>query len=444
VAPPLERVEAARDRILAEIPAAREAESVAASGALGRVLAEAVLAAITLPPWDNSAMDGYAIRSADVAAGTEERPARLVVAGEIAAGAAADAAVEPGEALRIATGAPVPEGADAVVPVEATTPLDASGTPGPRGRDATGPPPTTVLIHEATPAGSNIRHAGSDVRGGELVLEAGTAISPQALAVIAGMGVERVTVHRRPRVAVLATGDEIRGAGEALGPAGIPDANGPGLRALATAVGAEVLDLGIARDDLGDARGRLDRALADDVDAIVVSGGVSVGPFDVVKLAFEAIGRIELWRVAVQPGKPFVFGTARRSEGRAPALLFGLPGNPVSTFVTFELFVRPAIRKLAGRRDLLRDVDRGVLLDEASTSPGRRAFLRVSAERDEAGRVERDDRGRARVRLARGPAGQGSHVLSALAAADALAVVPEEVDVHPAGGEVELWWLDRA
>jgi molybdenum cofactor synthesis domain-containing protein len=264
------------------------------------------------------------------------------------------------------------------------------------------------------------------------------------LAVIAGMGVERVTVHRRPRVAVLATGDEIRGAGEALGPAGIPDANGPGLRALATAVGAEVLDLGIARDDLADARARLDRALAQDVDAIVVSGGVSVGPFDVVKLAFEAIGRIELWRVAVQPGKPFVFGTARRSEGRAPALLFGLPGNPVSTFVTFELFVRPAIRKLAGRRDLLRDVDRGVLLDEASTSPGRRAFLRVSAERDEAGRVERDDRGRARVRLARGPAGQGSHVLSALAAADALAVVPEEVDVHPAGGEVELWWLDRA
>ena len=444
MAAPLERVEAARDRILAQIPGPLESERVPVEAALGRVLAAPVTAAVTLPPWDNSAMDGYAMVSADVAAASEGTPVRLAVAGEVAAGASPTGAADHGRALRIATGAPVPAGADAVVPVEATTPLDVRGNAGQRGRDATGPVPVAVLVHEATHPGANIRRAGSDVRAGEIVLEAGAAVSPQALAVMAGTGVTVVGVHRRPRVAILATGDEIRPAGEELGAADIPDANGPGLRALAAAAGADVIDLGIARDDLDDATSRLRSALERGADAIVVSGGVSVGPFDVVKLAFEAIGQIELWRVAVQPGKPFVFGTAPRGNGLPPVLLFGLPGNPVSTFVTFELFVRPALRRLAGRRDVLRDVDRGVLLDEASKSPGRRAFLRVTADRDDHGRVVRDERGRVRLRLARGPAGQGSHVLSALASADGLAVVPEEVDVHPAGGEVELWWLDQA
>ena len=413
--------------------------------ALGRVLARPVSAAVTLPPWDNSAMDGYALVTTDVRGASEASPVRLSVAGDVAAGTAAATAVSPGFVLRIATGAPLPGGADAVVPVEATTPLDAAGIPGSRGRDATGPLPPAILVHEAIPPGANVRRAGSDVTAGEIVLEAGVGLSPQAVAVIAGSGSPSVHVHRRPRIAVLATGDELRSAGELLGPAGIPDANGPGLRALAAAAGADVIELGIARDDLNDASARLRSAIAQGVDAIVVSGGVSVGPFDVIKPAFEQIGQIELWRVAVQPGKPFVFGTAPRSvDGESrPVLLFGLPGNPVSTFVTFELFVRPAIRRLAGRRDVLRDVDRGVLHDVATKSPGRRAFLRVTAKRDQLGRVVRDDQGRVPLRLARGPAGQGSHVLSALAAADGLAVVPEEALVHPAGGEVELWWLDR-
>ncbi len=174
---------------------------------------------------------------------------------------------------------------------------------------------------------------------------------------------------------------------------------------------------------------------------IVVAGGVSVGPYDVVKLAFESVGQIGLWRVAVQPGKPFAFGTATRPDG-GRTLLFGLPGNPVSSFVTFELFVRPAIRALAGRDELLRPVDRAVLLDEVRTAPNRRAFLRVTAERDSNGAVTRDEAGRVQVRLAHGPAGQGSHVLSALAAADGLAVVLEAVETHRAGDPVELWWLD--
>jgi molybdopterin molybdotransferase len=201
------------------------------------------------------------------------------------------------------------------------------------------------------------------------------------------------------------------------------------------------IDLGIARDVLDDVLDRLERGIAAGADAIVVSGGVSVGPYDVVKTALERIGRIDLWRVAVQPGKPFTFGTAPRGGGGPPVLLFGLPGNPVSSAVTFELFVRPAIRRMAGRHDVLRPVDRAVLDEAITKSAGRRAFLRVEAYRDEHGTPVRDDRGRVRVRLA---GGQGSHVISALAAADALAVVPEAHDSLPAGAEVALWWLDRA
>jgi molybdopterin molybdotransferase len=177
---------------------------------------------------------------------------------------------------------------------------------------------------------------------------------------------------------------------------------------------------------------------------MIVSGGVSVGPYDVVRAAFSEIGRIELWRVAVQPGKPFAFGVVDQRPD-AGTLLFGLPGNPVSSFVTFELFVRPALRRLGGYPTdrLLRPVDRGVLGDDVTKSPGRRAFLRVTAERDAAGGPARDGAGRVPVRLAGGGRGQGSHVLSALAAADALAIVPEEADGLPAGSPVDLWWLDR-
>ena len=208
-----------------------------------------------------------------------------------------------------------------------------------------------------------------------------------------------------------------------------------------TAAGGEAIDLGIATDDLDDVLARLRQGLAADVDALIVAGGVSVGPYDVVKTAIETIGRIDLWRVAVQPGKPFAFGTADRPGGGAPVLLFGLPGNPVSSAVTFELFVRPAIRAMAGRLDLLRPADRGVLGEAVTKSHGRRAFLRVQAERDDAGSPVRDERGRVRVHLA---GGQGSHVISALAAADALAVIPEADDSLAAGAEVAIWWLDRA
>jgi len=435
-------VEAARDRVLAAAEPLTT-ERIATSEALGRIVAESVIARTSLPPWPNSAMDGYAIVAADTAAATDDAPVRLKVIGEIRAGVAPDVEVKAGTAVRIATGARIPDGADAVVPVEATTPLDARDQPGPRGRDAAGPLPATVLVHESVPAGGSIRAEGSDLRAEAVLAGPGTPIGAALVALLAGAGVETLEVHRRPRVAVLATGDEVRASGEPLGAAGIPDANGPGLRALATTAGADVVDLGIAGDVLDDVLARLRRGLEAGVDLIIVSGGVSVGPFDVVKTAMETIGSIDLWRVAVQPGKPFAFGTAVRPGGGPPVLIVGLPGNPVSGAVTFELFVRPAIRSLSGRRDLLRPVDRAVLEEPITKSEGRRAFIRVVAERDADDGPIRDAAGRVHVHLAGGSRGQGSHVISALAIADALAVVPEDVPGLPAGAEVALWWLDR-
>jgi molybdopterin molybdotransferase len=438
-------VEEARGAVLAAIAGPTEPEVAYLSEARGRILAEDVMSLTALPPWDNSAMDGYAMRAADVATASDAAPARLEVSGEVRAGSAPEQDVTRGTAIRIATGAPIPPGADAVVQVELTTPADAAGAPtGERGRDAAGPLPAAVLVHEAVRSGTAIRKAGDDLDEAVTILTAGTRLGPAAIALAAGSGNETVNVHRRPRVGILATGDEIRAPGRALGPAGIPDANGPGLAALADEAGGEAMNLGIAADRLEDVRAHLKAALHGDLDLIVVSGGVSVGPYDVVRAAFAEIGRMELWRVAVQPGKPFAFGVADRPGG-GRTLLFGLPGNPVSSFVTFELFVRPAIRRLAGLPTwrLLRAPDQAVLVDPVSKSPGRRAFLRVVAERDEAGGPVRDDRGRVRVRLAGGGRGQGSHVLSALAIAEGLAIVPESDDSLPAGAPVELWWLDR-
>ena len=437
-------LEDARAQVLAAIPAALPAEMVALSDSLGRVLAADVVAATDLPPWDNSAMDGYAIRAADVAGATEAAPVLLRVAGEVAAGSASETAVLPGRALRIATGAPMPPGADAVVAVEQTTPLGADGSAGPRGREATGPLPARIRVHEATLPGRSVRRRASDLQLGRAVLAAGRAIGPAELAIIAAGGVARVAVHARPRVAVLSTGDELRRSGSDLGAAGIPDSNGPALVALCAAAGAEARHLGIAPDRLEPTLEMLRSAIVD-ADLVIVSGGVSVGPYDVVRGAFAQVGTVDLWRAAIQPGKPFAFGTAPRGEHRPgpPVLLFGLPGNPVSVFVTFEVFVRPALRRLAGRTQaaLLRPVDAAVLEEAVTKSIGRRTFLRVAALRDRAtGAPVRDAAGRVRVALA---GGQESHQLSALAAADGLAVVPESVASLPAGAGVELWWLDR-
>jgi len=445
-------VEEARERVFAAIAGPTESEVAWLSEGLGRVAAEHITSPIALPPWDNSAMDGYAIRAADTAAAADA-PVQLEVIGEVRAGQPPDVEVRRGTAIRIATGAPIPPGADAVVPVEQTTPLDASGNAaGPRGRDATGPLPARIAVHASVEPGGSMRRMGSDLAAGTPIIEPGTQLTPAVIGLAAGVGLELVNVHRRPHVGVLATGDEVRGRGAELGAAGIPDANGPALMAMVEAAGGYPDTLGIAADRFDDVRARICAGLVAGAEAIIVSGGVSVGPYDVVRDAFREFGEIELWRVAVQPGKPFAFGTARApgddgsDPSRPPTLLFGLPGNPVSTFVTFELFVRPALRRLGGFHDdaLYRPIDRAVLADDVTTSSGRRGFVRVFVDRDERGTPRRDDRGRVTAHLAGGTSGQGSHVMSALATADALAVIPEEDDTLASGAEVELWWLDRA
>lgn len=417
---PMLRLEEARYRMLESVQPL-PAEHVELSLALGRFLAEPIDALVTLPPWDNSAMDGFAVRSADVSSASVVDPVTLRVVGEVAAGHAPDREVDEGNAVRVLTGGIVPAGADAIVPVEETdAPAGASERP------------DWVTIRRAPMTGAHIRRIGSDVHRGERLLSAGVQLTAARLALAAAVGHGTLLVHRQPRVAVLATGDELVPAGRALGPAGIHDSNSVGLAAQAATAGAEVVPLGIARDDLEAVRDRLAEAIRS-ADMVVCSGGVSVGAHDVVKEAFESVGQLDLWRVAVQPGKPLAFGRARRPDG-GETLLFGLPGNPVSSFVTFELFVRPLIRNLMGDPEpTARPTIRATLTAPATSARDRRTFLRVSLVRD----PDRPDHW-----LAALAGGQGSHVLSALALADGLAIVPEEVEGLAAGSEVDVLLLD--
>jgi molybdopterin molybdotransferase len=418
-APPL-GLEEARARILAEASPLPPVE-VPLLDALRRVASTDVRSRLTLPPWDNSAMDGFAVRSDDVAGASAERAITLRVVGEAAAGHLPTAEVVAGTAVRVLTGGIMPVGADAVVPVE-----DTDAPPGVADL------PRSVAVLAPTAPGRHVRVTGSDLGAGSVVLEAGATVTPAAIAALAATGHASVEVHGRPTVAILSTGDELTPLGEAIGPASIPDSNGASLAAQAGDLGAEVIRLGIAHDDLDDIRTRL-RDGVERADVVVASGGVSVGAHDLVRTALSELGELRLWRVAVQPGKPLAFGRATAPGGRT-CLLFGLPGNPVSSFVTFELFVRPAIRTLFGHQEPDGRQRVRANLVEAITSPaGRRSFLRVRLE------PSGGDGGRYRARTA---GGQGSHVLSALVAADGLAVIPEAVTSLPPGAEVEVIRLD--
>ncbi len=414
------RLEAALDRMLAGIGPLPEVE-LPVDRLDGMVLSREVTARFTLPPWDDSAMDGYAVRSADVAGATADVPVRLRVIGEVAAGHVAEGAVDPGTAMRILTGAMLPAGADAVVRVE--------DTDAPAGVAAL---PAQVAVRVPVTPRTSVRPAGSDMRQGDRMLAAGDVMAPNRVGALVAAGRGSAWVVRRPRVAILATGDELVAAGEPLDGARIPDSSSPALCAQVRDAGADAVALGIARDDRADIVDRLRQGL-EVADIVVASGGVSVGAHDEVRLAFDDIGRIDLWRVAIQPGKPLAFGRAP-GPGGIPRLLFGLPGNPVSSFVTFELFVRPTIRRMAGHTQLGgRTIVRARLADVARSDPARRAFLRV--------RLVPDAQGRWTASLA---GGQGSHMLSGLAAADGLAIVPEGIGELEAGAEVDVIRLDAA
>jgi molybdopterin molybdotransferase len=372
--------------------------------ALGCVLAEDVSAAEDLPPFANSAMDGFALRAADVAGAGEAAPVPLRLTGEVFAGSARLPTVEPGAAVRIMTGGPLPPGADAVVPVERAAVEGA-----------------TVLV--GLPAGERafVREAGEDVRAGTVVLERGRVLEPAAIGMLASVGRSEVAVHPRPRVAVVSTGDELVDPGEPLGPGKIRDSNSWLLVAQAEAAGAEAFRCGRLRDD----RRALLRGFAlaaAEGDLVLTSGGVSVGDRDYTKQVLAQLGDVRSWRVAMQPGMPQAFGFA------AGTALYGLPGNPVSCFVVFEVLVRPGLRRLAGYPDDRLDRPRVMArVGEPLRSPaGRVSFLRVRL-RPADGRPEAVLTG-----------AQGSGVLSSCVAADGLAVVPADVTQLPAGAEVEV------
>jgi len=382
-------LEETRDAILGAVPRL-PVEPCAIADAVGLVLAEDVITAEAVPPFANTAMDGYALRAADTDGASEDAPVRLRVVGELPAGHAPTAPVGPGEAIRIMTGAPMPDGADAVMMVERTA---RDGDDG-------------VLVQAVAKTGDHIRLPGGDLEAGQVVFTAGTVLGPAHVGVLASVGAHVVPVYRRVRVGVLSTGDELVEQG-ALAPGQIRDSNRPMLLALAAAAGAEVIDLGLARDDEDLIVSVLEDAFTR-CDAVLTSGGVSVGDYDFVKAALDRFGQLEWRQIAIKPAKPLAFGIVQGVP------VFGLPGNPVSSLVSFELFARPALRSMMGYTECRR-VE---VVARAAHAFTRRPDGKVHLDRV---RVRWEGGGYVVVSTGK----QESNVLSATAAANGLALVPD-------------------
>ncbi|MET8326141.1 gephyrin-like molybdotransferase Glp [Streptomyces sp. NPDC005181] len=401
--------------------------------AQGCVLVEDVMVEIALPPFDNSSMDGYAVRTADLEGASEEFPAVLTVIGDVAAGSdglSGGQTVGPGEAARIMTGAPLPAGAEAVVPVEWTDGGTGGGAAGTMRAHSHAPQDAggEVRVHRPVAARAHVRDRGSDVQPGDLALRAGSVIGPPQIGLLAAIGRSTVKVRPRPRVVVISTGSELVQPGEELAGGQIYDSNSFALTAAARDAGAISYRVGAVTDDADMLRATIEDQLIR-ADIIVTTGGVSVGAYDVVKEALSSVGDadepgsgIEFRKLAMQPGKPQGFG----SIGPEHTPLLALPGNPVSSYVSFELFVRPAIRTLMGLKDVTRPTVRATLkTDKALASPsGRRQFLRGTYDAEE-GTVTP-------------VGGSGSHLIAALAQADALIVLPEDVTSAEPGTVTEV------
>jgi molybdopterin molybdotransferase len=383
-------VEEARARILAAIAphAPLPAEAIPLTTALDRILAEDAIAHDETPPFINSAMDGYALRAEDTQSASPETPVSLRLAGEVPAGRVYAGVVAPGEAVRILTGAPVPDGADAVLQQELTEVADGM-----------------VTVRQVVSTGNNTRPAGGDIRPGMRLIAAGMQLGPAEIALLAAAGVHPVRVTRRPRVAILATGDELAPLGETPQPGQIRETNSPYLIAAVLRAGGEPIPLGIARDRTDEIRAKLDQART--ADLILTSGGVSVGDYDLVKQILAEQGNIDFWRVRMKPGKPLAFGLL----GETP--LLGLPGNPASAAVTFELFGRPAIRRMLGCTQVERPVVQARLIGSSIERGDRRHFVRVRLS-SHGGILEARQTGR-----------QDSHLISSLQGASAYLVIAE-------------------
>ncbi len=413
-------IDEALERILSYVHRL-EPEDAPVLDALGQALAEDVVAGFDIPPHDNTAMDGYAVRAADTRGASPERPVTLRVAGELAAGYVFEEETPPGGAVRIMTGAPMPRGADAVVPFEETDePEGRSFGKFAKGRDTVG------VLKEAQP-GANIRRAGEDVRKGQVIMREGTVLGAAQAGVLASLGRATARVTRRPVVAVLSTGDEIAPPGQPLRPGQIYDANAYSIAGMVKENGGVPVLLGIASDTVEALTAKVQEGLK--ADMLVTSAGVSRGDYDVVKDVLAREGEVDFWTVRMKPGKPLAFGAFRAPDGRRVPHV-GLPGNPVSSMLSFELFGRPAIYKMMGKAGWARRRVRAIADESIANTDGRRVFARVIV-------TQRDGRYHAALT---GP--QGSGILTSMALANGLAVVPEDVPEVRAGDEVEVMLLE--
>ncbi|HYM15004.1 MAG TPA: gephyrin-like molybdotransferase Glp [Dehalococcoidia bacterium] len=412
-------VEEALERILSYVPVLEPIDQPLLES-LGQVLANDVVSEIDIPPHDNTAMDGYAVRAGDTTGATAERPVQLQVIGELAAGYLFDGEVARDTAVRIMTGAPMPPGADAVVPFEETD------EPEGRAFGSFAKSRDTVRILKAAEAGANVRYRAEDVRRGQAILRRGAVLHPAQIGVLASLGKASVRVHRRPVVGILSTGDEVRQPGEALRPGQIYDSNAYSVAAMVQAAGGIARQLGVARDTVEALTAKLHEGL--DCDMLVTSAGVSRGDYDVVKDVLAREGKIDFWTVRMRPGKPLAFGAFASGGRRIPHI--GLPGNPVSSMVSFELFGRPAIFKMLGRDDWRRPTVQAIAEEEIPNTDARRVFARAIV-------TQRDGRSYAALT---GP--QGSGILTSMAVANALVIVPEDVPLVRAGDTVDAILLD--
>ena len=410
-------VEEALERILRHFTPL-EARRAPLLEAIGQVLAEDALATHDIPPLDNSAMDGYALQAADVHGASADTPVTLNVAGVVAAGELPNVAVTPGKAVRIMTGAPVPDGADAVVPFEDTDEMQ---------RRADGTPLTEIAIRYQVSVGDDIRPAGQDVRKGDRVLQAGTMLRPSEIGVLASLGYDSVSVFRRPVVAILATGNELLEPGDPYQPGMIYNSNTYSIAASVLRYGGLPKLIGIARDNLDSMNASLQDGL--DSDMLVTSAGVSKGDYDMVKDVLAQHGEIDFWSVRMRPAKPLAFGVLNAGENRKVPLL-GLPGNPVSALVAFEQFGRAAIRRMLGKPDAPKPTITAVLDDPIHNTDSRRVYARA---------VIRLENGVYRASLT---GDQGSNLLTSMARANGLAICPEDIPVKQAGETVQVQMLD--
>ena len=411
-------VEQALEKILERIEVLDTEESPVLS-CLGQVLAEDIFSEINIPPLDNSAMDGYAVRAADTRGASPKSPRILRVIDTIMAGSISQAKVEAGTAVRIMTGAPIPKGADAVVKFEDT---DQSG----RGADAS----EVGILAEVTP-GLDIRRAGEDIANGAMVLDKGTVIRPAEVGALASLGRSLIKVIRRPVVAILATGDEIVDVTQPLPEGKIYNSNSYSLAALVMRYGGIPRVLGIASDVESSLVSKLQ--LGRDADMLVTSGGVSLGDYDIVRDVLAKEGEVVFWRVRQKPGKPLAFGMIRAlggGDGIRKIPLFGLAGNPVSAMLNFELFARPAMLKMMGRKKLAKPMIEATIEEPIENTDGRRIFARAIVQK-------RDGRYFARLT---GP--QGSGILTSMTLANGLVIVPEDKPGVEEGDSVQVIMLD--